>query len=413
MKILFVTPTKPWPPTTGTNQRTHLLLKALSNCGDVDIALTQNEVEVTQTDLPPERVHWIGQGLAAGDVFPWRTLAALSSRWANRVAATIGAPISLYRRDPILAAGVADLVSSHGFDVIVGRYGTTSVRAGLLDYTPVVVDVDDLVSNSFSNRAASPGSGALKKPILRALGHRLRAVERRRFGGAALWTASEYDQTALDLPNTRVLPNIPFSPAEQPFPPSSSTTILAVATLSYGPNANGIEWFVRDVWPSIRTSVPEAAFRIVGKGMNDQQRLRWAAVDGVEPVGYVDDLADEYRQCAFTVAPVFEGAGTKIKVLESLAFGRACLTTLHAYEGFRGHLRDRESLLVADERGFPSAALELLTDAGFRDKIADRGFATIASRYTYDAFSAIVEETITEVTRAGTLGGVRPAPPSR
>ena len=63
------------------------------------------------------------------------------------------------------------------------------------------------------------------------------------------------------------------------------------------------------------------------KGHETPQRLRWEAIDGVQPVGYVDDLADEYRRCAFTVAPIFEGAGTKIKVLESLAFGRACLTT--------------------------------------------------------------------------------------
>ena len=133
---------------------------------------------------------------------------------------------------------------------------------------------------------------------------------------------------------------------------------------------------------------------------------RWGAVEGVEPVGPVDDIAAEYRRCAFAVAPVFDGGGTKIKVLEALAHGRACLTTPHASQGFADHLQNGESQLVADVGSFAEGAIALFADASLREALAQRGFDTVRGHYTFDALAAVVAETVEEtVTRMP--GGVR------
>jgi glycosyltransferase involved in cell wall biosynthesis len=122
-----------------------------------------------------------------------------------------------------------------------------------------------------------------------------------------------------------------------------------VAALNYRPNYGGIDWFVRRVWPEVRKRQPTASYHIVGRGLPKPLADKWSAVPGVMLRGFVDNLEDEYAACDFAIAPVFEGAGTKIKVLESLAHGRTCVMTTHAWRGYEQSLHNGDEVFVADE----------------------------------------------------------------
>ena len=87
-------------------------------------------------------------------------------------------------------------------------------------------------------------------------------------------------------------------------------------------------------------------------------------------------------------------AGTKIKVLESLFFGRVPITTMHSHQGFE-QLADGESLVVThNEDELASRCIELLGDPVGRARLADHGRGLVVTRYSFDHFSSVVRETV-------------------
>jgi hypothetical protein len=92
-----------------------------------------------------------------------------------------------------------------------------------------------------------------------------------------------------------------------------------------GANRGAVEWFCTRVWPSVRDAVPGARFRIVGRVaqyFGDDQTA------GIECIGAVDDLAEEYCQARLVVAPLLAGsAGVKTKVAEAISYGCPIVTT--------------------------------------------------------------------------------------
>jgi glycosyltransferase involved in cell wall biosynthesis len=213
---------------------------------------------------------------------------------------------------------------------------------------------------------------------------------------AHLWVASREDQELLRSYPTSVLPNIPFALADaQPTPPcpphAECQSILMVGSLRHPVNVNAAERFLRIVWPQVHAAVPASEFRIVGYGMTGAQQRRWGAVAGVVPVGCVEELAGEYDRCAFTVAPVFEGGGTKIKVLESLHCGRTVVATGHACRGYGDVLKHLDSLWIArDEEALAAGCIRLLREPVLRQEMATRGADLVRRHYSYERFEQVV-----------------------
>jgi len=134
-----------------------------------------------------------------------------------------------------------------------------------------------------------------------------------------------------------LLPNTPYTPPAQPFPQTNSPVLLFVGSLWYAPNREGIDRFLTRCWPAIKSAHPEARLLLVGAAP-PAVRQAWEQYPDVSAPGFVDDLGEAYRNAAFTIAPIYSGGGTNIKILESLAYGRACITTLHSAEAFKEDL---------------------------------------------------------------------------
>jgi glycosyltransferase involved in cell wall biosynthesis len=153
--------------------------------------------------------------------------------------------------------------------------------------------------------------------------------------------------------------------------------------------------FIFEVWPKIRRAVPDARFRIVGTGIDDHLKKMWRSVPGVEPIGFVEDLISEYDTCAFTLVPFRGGGGTKIKVLESLSYGRTCLMYRHINRGLESILRDREAVwLVDDETEIVRDCIHLLTHPDLTVSLGTRGALQVAASYSYNSFEAVVHKTL-------------------
>ncbi len=103
--------------------------------------------------------------------------------------------------------------------------------------------------------------------------------------------------------------------------------LLFVGTVSYRPYERGIAWFVREVLPRLRERVP-VELDVVGS-----PPLKPISAPGVRYCGQVTELTRWYERAHAVLVPVFEGSGTRLKVIEAMAYGRPVVSTPLGSEG--------------------------------------------------------------------------------
>src|ERR1035437_4165133 len=86
--------------------------------------------------------------------------------------------------------------------------------------------------------------------------------------------------------------------------PATHGRIGFIGSLAYPPNANGLRWFLRHVWPSIIKLAPDTRLRLVGKNSNHPQ---WISGHNIDGLGWVADADAEMATWSMTVVPIFEG----------------------------------------------------------------------------------------------------------
>lgn len=408
-RILFITHTPPWPVSNGGHQRTNLLLRALSTFAEVDLVLLPRsafrypakELELLRRDF---RLRAFVCPRPWGKHWPWCLARPFWPKAVDVAAQYLGRGDADYAPDAGVARWLEGEVSRGGYGLIVGRYLRPTIRSGALGLGPTVVDVDDVDTDRIQTELENADLKPWRRLVLeRRHGFVSRVLPEWLPRAAHLWVCSESDRRRLGPDRATVLPNIPYvapgASLPEPCPHDSrSRTVLIVGSLKYLVNERGVDRFLQQVWPEVHRACPEAVFRIVGAGMTPAERRRWGGVAGVEPVGFAENLRDEYARAAFTVAPVFEGGGTKIKVLESLAFGRTCVLTRHAHRGFEHVLRHAESLWVGDDDAeLAQGCVELLRAPDRAGAMAEVGQRLVAEHFTFDRFRGIVEETVRNV----------------
>jgi polysaccharide biosynthesis protein PslH len=152
----------------------------------------------------------------------------------------------------------------------------------------------------------------------------------------------------------------------------TTKTLLYVGTLSWPANADGLKWFLAEVYPALKSRHPELRLDIVGKGADDALKATVAACDGVKLLGFVDDLEPLYQQSRVFIAPLRFGSGTKVKVVTALYRGIPCATTPIGTEGL--DLNDGTEVMLADDATGTITRIDtLLTDQQAWERVRDGG----------------------------------------
>jgi glycosyltransferase involved in cell wall biosynthesis len=280
---------------------------------------------------------------------------------------------------------------------------------------PTIIDIDDVDTSIYETRLSAPGTKWWERLIINHHLRQLRQIIPTCIQAAGhVWVASPEDLDVVQHPSKSVLPNIPFGEfnsgvSHLASPSEARPCVLMVGSLTHIVNCRAIDRFLETVWPAVIHEVPQAVFRIVGSGMTPERSARWAAHPQVEAVGFVENLAAEYARCAFAVCPIFEGGGTKIKVLESLAYGRTIAVTRHSMRGYERELVNGESLLIADNEGqLAQACVRLLRDPPLCVRLADAGAGIVSQHFSFERFSDEVRRSVLSVidreARRGTTG---------
>jgi glycosyltransferase involved in cell wall biosynthesis len=167
--------------------------------------------------------------------------------------------------------------------------------------------------------------------------------------------------------------------------------------MDYRPNVRAALWFCTEILPTIRRTRAECAISIVGAQPTPAIRAL-ERLPGVTVTGPVADTRPYVTAAAVTVVPIRAGSGTRLKILEALALGRAVVSTTAGCEGI--DVVDGEHLLVADEPDlFARYVVRLLGDAAERARLGAAGRRLVEARYGWDAAVAAVDTVFAAVAR--------------
>jgi glycosyltransferase involved in cell wall biosynthesis len=98
-------------------------------------------------------------------------------------------------------------------------------------------------------------------------------------------------------------------------------------------NLEGLIWFIKYVLPQVKKNSGNIKFVVIGGGMPSRILKRYFAEEGLDYLGYVENpLELIYSSCAL-IAPLFNGAGVKVKVIDAFTTGTPVIGTDIAFEG--------------------------------------------------------------------------------
>jgi sugar transferase (PEP-CTERM/EpsH1 system associated) len=168
--------------------------------------------------------------------------------------------------------------------------------------------------------------------------------------------------------------------------------LVFTGSMDWLPNEDAMVYFARDMLPLIRAREPEASLSIVGRAPTAPVR-RLAAERGIEVTGRVDDVRPHIAAAQVYVVPLRVGGGTRLKIFEAMAMGKAVVSTAVGAEGLP--VRAGTHLLIADDpSAFAGAVAGLLGDAAARRRLGRAARALVVERYDWSAAAGELEASL-------------------
>lgn len=171
--------------------------------------------------------------------------------------------------------------------------------------------------------------------------------------------------------------------------------VIFTGSMDWEPNIDAVEYFCREIWPSMLAEFPNARFQIVGR--NPYPQVRRLATSSVEVTGKVPSVIDYLRSATVVVVPLRIGGGTRLKIFEAMAMGKAVVSTSIGAEGL--NLTHGRDLIVADgAESFSAGIISVLRDQNLR-KNYERAAAAVAVRYDWSVIAQRFAEVLQEATQ--------------
>jgi polysaccharide biosynthesis protein PslH len=181
--------------------------------------------------------------------------------------------------------------------------------------------------------------------------------------------------------DVRVFPNA-LREIPRPNVPEENAIVFS-GNLEYHPNVEAVRWFRSKIWPRVRKRSPETEWRLVGG--NPSAIATFTGGDShIRIIGPVEDAVAHLAQAQVCIVPLLSGSGTRFKILEAWAAGRAVVSTTIGAEGL-GACDGKHLLLADDADRFADAVVGLLQNPTLRARLGDAGWAHYDDRFTWPA----------------------------
>lgn len=372
-RVLFVTPTTPWPANSGGRIRTSQLIEHAGS----DARITLFSVSPPGKDTPAPAS--LSDACERIEVFESTRPGLLARLALSKLERSFHSQHLHSAVQAALTEGSYDLV--HIDEISVAR------TIGFSSTTPALIHhhkLDARLATELSRHDEGVSDGEIA---------RIRALERRVCRAhsshatcstnEARYLTEKYGARCAVVPNG--FDNELFRPAEQS---SASDCILFLGTLSYQPNVQGLEWFVKRVLPLLHAERPDIKLKIAG--IDPAPRVLALGSERVEVIGAVSDPAAHLHSATCSIAPLLIGGGTRIKILESLAAACPVVSTSVGAEGLK--LPEGAALIADGAAAFSTALLSLFNDVKSARDAAISASKAVHERYSWGASASALLE---------------------
>ncbi len=400
LNLLWVKVGGLWPLNTGGRLRSFHLIKELSRHHRVTVLTTHgpdDDPESLASEIPT-----CGRVVSVPFALPKRTsvrfAVALARSWMSPY------PADVWKcRVPALRAALDDTLRHEAVDLCIADFLAGASNVPLGAGVPVVLfehNVEYLIWKRLSLHEPSP----VKRAALAVEWRKMLRVEADACKRADLTVAvSEPDARRLQAlaPDAQIR-WIPTGVDTAYFAPASvvpaDATLVFTGSLDWYPNEDALLFFLHDILPLIRRLVPGATLTVVGRNPGARLRAAAAAVSGVRLTGTVDDVRPYVAPADVYIVPLRIGSGTRLKIFEALAMGKAVVSTPIGAEGLA--LTPNRHFLEADTpAAFADAVVSLLRDPIRRRALGQRGRHRVASRYSWQHVARAFEACCAEALR--------------
>jgi polysaccharide biosynthesis protein PslH len=301
---------------------------------------------------------------------------------------------------PALQQILDRLLRARRFDVVnlefpyLGHYDLRQAPPGERP-PPVVVDSHE-IAYDLARQFARAGGNLGRRCYAEANWRKLRREELATYrdaDGVYLCSAADERRLLDEVPGIRtvVIPNAADVEHYQPRPtdpPPDGRTVVYFGLLSTVPNVDGVTHFAQSIWPRLAATHPEARWKIIG-GRPPPSLLALAG-SRVELTGFVSDLRPHLAAAAAVVVPLRLGGGTRLKIVEAMAMGKAIVSTTLGAEGIEA-VRGRDILIENEPAAFADAVSRLLAEPGLAARIGQSARQLAVERYAWSGAARALE----------------------
>lgn len=367
MRILALSAEIPFPPISGGRQRTFYLLRALSRRHDLSlVAFDGGEQGSASFPLRVVRVPWalppLYQEMYGSDV-------KASQRAYDKLENEVDEPwLASCFDSAAMSEALRTIAASTAFDLVL-IMGTAPGRflPDLPANRPKILNLYD-VHSLMALQAVKQHDGPERERAMREAARVLRfersLAARCDLSSVVSEVEAEAARRLLHVDNVEIVPNGVdtdyFTTAKtEPVP----GYLLFTGNMKYAPNAEAVRYFCQSILPLIAEQLAEVRFHVAGDAPG--REIRALSSKNVIIHGRVPDMRPYQHAAEVVVVPLLRGGGTRLKILEAAACGKAIVTTSAGVEGLA--LRADRDLVVADTaEDFARAIVTLCKDAGRR-----------------------------------------------
>lgn len=164
--------------------------------------------------------------------------------------------------------------------------------------------------------------------------------------------------------------------------PEQPLSVVFAGNMSWYPNAAAMIFFAERVWPALKNALPGVTMNVIGANPPARVSAVAARDENFRVHGFVADVRPHIGGAALYVCPIMDGGGTKLKILDALAMGKAIVAHPIACEGIDVH-NGRDIVFAREPDEFVNNIVSLLESPERRTQLSVNARALAESSYSY------------------------------
>jgi len=381
MRILYIATVYPLPVNNGVKMRVWSLLCAIANAGhEITLATFAEPEEPVGTEQELRKV------CKECDIVV-RRMASLSgsTNYGARLSAMLSpSPFAIERfRSDEMRTRLESRLRSGAFDVALcdNIYAAVNLPPTSIPVLMNSHNVEHLILQRYVGQESNP---------LKSLYARLEASKLRRFEAATykravlVMVCSRLDAELIEqlCPGlkTVVVPNV-VDVREYEMAGQVEPFIIGYqGGMDWFPNRDAVEYFARAIFPLVQKEIPGARLIVAGRNPSPEFRAQFADVPALEFTGTLPDLRPVIAKAAVCVVPLRIGSGTRLKILEGGAMGKAMVSTTIGAEGL-DFVPGKEILIADNPAVFAKNVVEVMRDPARRKALGEAARKRVLQDY--------------------------------